>query len=35
MDILRCKNHPYAATVEDAHAGDVICSHCGLVVGER
>lgn len=33
--MLHCKNHPDAALIEDYHAGDMICSLCGLVVGDR
>ncbi|KAM7541611.1 hypothetical protein Aperf_G00000040252 [Anoplocephala perfoliata] len=35
MSRVTCKYHPYAELVEDAHAGDLICPICGLVVGER
>jgi transcription initiation factor TFIIB len=30
-----CPSHPDANLVEDYHAGDMICSMCGLVVGDR
>jgi len=30
-----CPDHPTAQLIEDARAGDVICSQCGLVVGDR
>lgn len=30
-----CKYHPDAHLIEDSHAGDQICSECGLVVGDR
>ncbi|XP_064459156.1 transcription initiation factor IIB-like [Ornithodoros turicata] len=30
-----CPYHPDALLVEDYHAGDMICSLCGLVVGDR
>ena len=30
-----CPNHPDAHLVEDYRAGDMICSECGLVVGDR
>merc|ERR1712126_59482 len=30
-----CPNHPEAHLVEDYRAGDMICSECGLVVGDR
>src|SRR6218665_265326 len=33
--MLRCPEHPYASLIEDHHAGDLICSDCGLVVGDR
>jgi transcription initiation factor TFIIB len=33
--ILRCESHPDAALIEDHRAGDMICSQCGLVVGDR
>jgi len=33
--VLYCKNHPDAPLIEDYHAGDMICSLCGLVVGDR
>lgn len=32
---VTCKYHPYAQLVDDYHAGDMVCSHCGLVVAER
>ena len=32
---LGCPAHPGAILVEDAHAGDLICPMCGLVVGDR
>ncbi|VDM03232.1 unnamed protein product [Schistocephalus solidus] len=32
---LECKYHPYAVLIEDAHAGDMVCSLCGLVVADR
>lgn len=32
---LCCRHHPDAALIEDYRAGDVICSSCGLVVGDR
>ena len=35
MNVLHCKNHPDAPLIEDHHAGDMICSLCGLVVGDR
>ncbi|KAL3117934.1 hypothetical protein niasHT_005177 [Heterodera trifolii] len=34
MNIV-CPSHPEADLVEDARAGDLICTRCGLVVGER
>merc|ERR1712142_99874 len=30
-----CPTHPDAHLVEDHRAGDMICSECGLVVGDR
>ena len=30
-----CPSHPDANLIEDYHAGDMICSECGLVVGDR
>ena len=33
--MLKCESHPNAALIEDYHAGDMICSECGLVVGDR
>ena len=30
-----CPTHPDAHLVEDYRAGDMICSECGLVVGDR
>lgn len=35
MDKICCHHHPNAPLVEDSHAGDTICSECGLVVGDR
>lgn len=32
---LFCESHPFSYLVEDQRAGDVICSECGLVVGDR
>lgn len=32
---LFCREHPDATLVEDYRAGDMICSACGLVVGDR
>jgi len=32
---LTCTDHPKVVLVEDARAGDVICSACGVVVGDR
>ena len=32
---LFCREHPDAPLVEDYHAGDMICTACGLVVGDR
>ena len=33
--ILRCESHPNSVLIEDHRAGDMICSMCGLVVGDR
>jgi len=30
-----CPEHPNARLIEDARAGDIICTDCGLVVGDR
>lgn len=30
-----CYAHPDAQLIEDYRAGDMICSECGLVVGDR
>jgi transcription initiation factor TFIIB len=30
-----CPQHPDAPLIEDYRAGDMICSECGLVVGDR
>lgn len=30
-----CYAHPEAPLIEDYRAGDMICSECGLVVGDR
>ena len=32
---IACREHPYEPLVEDYRAGDMICSACGLVVGDR
>ena len=32
---VNCPSHPDAPLVEDHRAGDMICSECGLVVGDR
>ena len=34
-DKLICPQHPNAILVEDYRAGDMICSMCGMVVGDR
>jgi len=34
-NILKCESHPDAVLIEDHRAGDMICSQCGLVVGDR
>lgn len=33
--LLKCESHPDAILIEDHRAGDMICSQCGLVVGDR
>lgn len=35
MDKVTCRYHPDDPLIEDYHAGDIICSKCGLVVGDR
>lgn len=32
---IGCRDHPNAPLVEDHRAGDMICTACGLVVGDR
>ena len=32
---VQCRSHPEANLIEDHRAGDMICSECGLVVGDR
>ena len=32
---VACHEHPYEPLIEDYRAGDMICSACGLVVGDR
>lgn len=32
---VRCESHPNDPLIEDYRAGDMICSVCGLVVGDR
>lgn len=32
---VQCPQHPEANLIEDHRAGDMICSECGLVVGDR
>ena len=32
---MKCKYHPDAILTEDYRAGDLICTECGLVVGDR
>lgn len=32
---VQCPQHPGANLIEDHRAGDMICSECGLVVGDR
>jgi transcription initiation factor TFIIB len=33
--LVVCPSHPDAPLMEDHHAGDMICTECGLVVGDR
>ena len=35
VSTVLCPAHPDAALIEDYRAGDMICSECGLVVGDR
>jgi transcription initiation factor TFIIIB Brf1 subunit/transcription initiation factor TFIIB len=35
MDEMRCPTHPKAEVRIDARAGDVICTECGVVIGDR
>jgi len=35
MAKIVCREHPEAPLIEDYRAGDMICSACGLVVGDR
>ena len=32
---LACPNHPQGLLIDDHHTGDVICTECGLVLGEK
>ena len=32
---ISCPNHPQGLLIDDHHTGDVICTECGLVLGER
>lgn len=32
---ISCRYHPDAILIESHHAGDMVCSECGLVVGDR
>jgi hypothetical protein len=32
---VKCESHPDAPLIEDHRAGDLICSDCGLVIGDR
>lgn len=34
-DKVVCVHHPDAPLIEDYRAGDMICSECGLIVGDR
>ncbi|XP_053661622.1 transcription initiation factor IIB-like [Anopheles marshallii] len=33
--MIQCSYHPEANLIDDHHTGDMICSECGLVVGDR
>ncbi|MEN2495656.1 MAG: Transcription initiation factor IIB [Marteilia pararefringens] len=35
FDVAKCRNHPNSHPIQDHHAGDLICSECGLVLSER
>uniref|UniRef100_A0A182NLK1 Transcription initiation factor IIB n=1 Tax=Anopheles dirus TaxID=7168 RepID=A0A182NLK1_9DIPT len=35
LNSIHCLYHPAAELLEDHHTGDVVCSICGLVVGDR
>ncbi|XP_065829497.1 transcription initiation factor IIB-like [Oscarella lobularis] len=35
IEVLECPNHPEVELIEEYHAGDMICSQCGLIVGDR
>lgn len=35
LQTIKCVHHPEAPLIEDYRAGDMICSECGLVVGDR
>ena len=32
---VQCQYHPHSDLIEDHRAGDMICSECGLIVGDR
>ena len=32
---VQCRYHPHSHLIEDHRAGDMICSECGLIVGDR
>merc|ERR1739848_875461 len=32
---VQCRYHPHSNLIEDYRAGDMICSECGLIVGDR
>ena len=32
---VQCRYHPHSHLIEDYRAGDMICSECGLIVGDR
>uniref|UniRef100_A0A182QR36 Transcription initiation factor IIB n=1 Tax=Anopheles farauti TaxID=69004 RepID=A0A182QR36_9DIPT len=35
LNTIHCAYHRDAQLIEDHHTGDMICSHCGLIVGDR
>ena len=32
---IHCPDHPKSPLIDDYRAGDMVCSMCGLVVGDR